>query len=171
MLQLNSELYDQIFAECCTALTLNSETIWNAPHEKPAPTNSYRLPDAFRSLERTPFIPWHFEHAQFDKNARRDRTLISPLLIILTVGASTYVPVEYTLMTRCAICALLRKILPYFPWSKTNGLRLCLEFKYTQVGKRQVVVLQASHGVIAHSVLVDVLKCIGEGDVVKLKVT
>jgi hypothetical protein len=151
---------------------VNSEDVWNARYQEPVPTVGYRLPSPFHPLERVPSLPWHFQHSECEDNARCAATTVPSFILRIDLdGRTTLIPMEETLLARCGICSIMRKILPCLQGNRPTGWAPCLEFKRNVPGKRESVVIDAAHGLIAHSVLIDFLKALEAGEIVDVKLT
>jgi hypothetical protein len=120
------------------------------------PTGAYRLPSPFHLLQRVPSLAWHFQHDECDSYARSHGTLIESFFLRVDVnGRATLIPAEESFLSRCAICAILRKVLPFAHDKLPGGGMACLEFSRQERGLRETVLIEANHGLIAHAILVE----------------
>jgi hypothetical protein len=121
-----------------------------------------------------PLLPsataWHYEHAMCEFNARREPCRIASFIVGLQhMGGIRYVPFEQSILASCALCAVFRKVGPCLAESNDKHLTGCIELRRDTDGIKTTFVIDAEHGCIAHSILLDRLRSIEPGEIVYLK--
>jgi hypothetical protein len=109
----------------------------------------------------------HFEHADCEKDGQRTPVDIAAFIIRLDPGIQ--IPMEQTLITGCALCAMLRKVMPYLPNSSVDDSLQSLELQVDTAGIKRTLFIQCGHGLIAHRLLLEWLQSVEEADIVLMR--
>jgi hypothetical protein len=103
-------------------------------------------------------------------NARREPCRIAPFIVGLQhMDGIRYVPFEQSMLASCALCAVFRKLAPYLAEGNDKDLTRCIELRRDTDGVKSTFVIDAEHGCIAHSMLLDLLRSIEPGEILYLK--
>jgi hypothetical protein len=81
--------------------------------------SAYTLPLQFKCLLRTDPVATHFEHDQFEQHGQSAALDIVGFIMRLEPGI--LIPMEETVITGCAICAIVAKVKPYIPKQEVDG--------------------------------------------------
>jgi hypothetical protein len=117
---------------------VNREEVWNNRNKPCIPTVAYGLPSPFHPLQRVPSLAWHFQHGECASHARRHGTRIESFIRRVDInGRATLIPAEESFLSRWAICAILRKVLPFAHDKLPVSGMACLEFSRQERGLRE----------------------------------
>jgi hypothetical protein len=121
-------------------------------------------------MRMTP-IPWHYEHSQCDAMARICPNNVASFLVVLQHNTGrTLVPMEQTIIDRCAMCCILSKISPYVADHNRKYLTGSFTVRRTRDGVRECLCIEAEHGIMSHGLLQAFLDTIERGDMVEMTV-
>jgi hypothetical protein len=109
----------------------------------------------------------HFEHADCEAHGQRAPVEIAAFIIRLDPGIQ--IPMEQTLITGCALCAILRKVMPYLPKGPVDDSLQTFEFQLETSGIKRTLFIECGHGLIAHRLLLEWLQSVEEADVVVMR--
>jgi hypothetical protein len=135
-----------------------------------AQTQRYRLPLPFGLPRGALKLAWHTDHHACDIGGRRKRPMISAFIaVLLHRNQKVMIPMEQTIMSGCALCALLSKLVLYLPSYKDAQRVRSLEVVTDCNGRRETTWISPEHGAEANEMLLEVLCNIAPGDFVSIR--
>jgi hypothetical protein len=82
----------------------------------------------------------------------------------------TMIPMEEDYVTGCSICRILSKIIPYLRKTEQREGVHTFELEHTTDSRKQTIVIESEHGLLAHHMLHGFLSAIERGAIVTLHV-
>jgi hypothetical protein len=116
-------------------------------------------------------MPWHYQHHECDDTGRNTRSIIpSFVLVVLHAHGQRMIPMEHTVMTGCALCAVLGRIVTYDPAAGNQARQVSMELKTTSGGSHHTTWITPQHGICANDLLLELLEGLEPSEVVYIHV-